>query len=93
MTGLSRADRAFVDILSAVSSGNSSISRRRAISNAARLTEIDDEIAAIRENLLELTEQAAARSGAADEEFAAERIAQQEARIAFLTKQRDALVK
>jgi len=61
--------------------------------NAARLTEIDQEIAAIRENLLELTEQAAARSGAADEEFAAERIAQQEARLASLIKERDALMK
>jgi hypothetical protein len=61
--------------------------------NAARLAEIDADIAAIRENLLELTEQAAARSGAADEEFAAERIAQQEARLASLTKEREALAK
>ena len=61
--------------------------------NAARLAEIDADIAAIRENLLELTEQAAARSGAADEEFAAERIAQQEARLSSLTKEREALAK
>jgi len=61
--------------------------------NAARLAEIDADIAAIRENLLELTEQAAARSGAADEEFAAERIAQQEALLASLTKEREALAK
>ena len=33
----------------------------------ARLAELNDQIAAIRNNLRELTEQAAARSGAADE--------------------------
>ena len=45
-------------------------------------------IAAVRANLLELTEQAAAQSGAADEELAAERIARQERLLAALLKQR-----
>ncbi|MGD0142614.1 MAG: hypothetical protein ABSC92_05615 [Rhizomicrobium sp.] len=58
-----------------------------------KLAELDDEIAAVRDNLRELTEQAAAQSGAADEEFAAERIAKQEALLATLLKQREALAK
>ena len=61
--------------------------------DAARLAEIDAQIAIVRDNLTELTEQAAARSGAADEALAAERIAQQEAKLASLIKQRDALAK
>jgi hypothetical protein len=40
-----------------------------------------------------LTEQAAAQSGAADENLAGERIAQQEAELARLLKQRDSLSK
>ncbi len=55
------------------------------------LTEIDEQIAAIRENLRDLTEQAAARSGAADEDLADERIAAQEAQLAHLIKLREAL--
>ena len=42
--------------------------------------EIDARIAAIRENLRELVEQAAAYSGAADDELVSRRIADQEAR-------------
>jgi predicted nucleic acid-binding Zn-ribbon protein len=57
------------------------------------LAEIDERIAAIRENLRELTESAAARSGAADEGFAADRIAEQEAQLASLIKQQEALSK
>jgi hypothetical protein len=59
----------------------------------ARLAELDEEIAAVRANLLELTEQAAAQSGAADEEFAAERIARQERMLASLLKEREELAK
>ena len=59
----------------------------------ARLAEIDSEIAAVRDNLRQLTEQAAAQSGAADEDLAAERIEQQEALLASLIKQRDTLLK
>jgi hypothetical protein len=55
----------------------------------ARLAEIDEEIAAVRANLLELIEQAAAYSGGADEELAAERIARQERMLASLQKQRE----
>jgi predicted nucleic acid-binding Zn-ribbon protein len=61
--------------------------------DAARLAEINGRIAVIRKNLLELTEQAAARSGAADEDLAADRIAEQEANLASLLKERDALSK
>jgi hypothetical protein len=55
------------------------------------LTEIDERIAIARENLRELLEQAAAYSGAADEELMSQRIGEQEARLKLLTKQRDEL--
>jgi hypothetical protein len=55
------------------------------------IAEIDDRIAVIRENLRELVEQAAAYSGAADEELTSQRIAEQEAQLALLMKQRDEL--
>ena len=42
------------------------------------LAEIEQRIAAVRENITELVEQAAAYSGAADEELASRRIAEQE---------------
>jgi hypothetical protein len=57
------------------------------------LAEIDERIAAVRENLTELTEQAAAYSGAAVEELAAKRIADQEAQLERLTRQRDQLLR
>ncbi|TCR62500.1 hypothetical protein [Bosea sp. BK604] len=57
------------------------------------IAEIDGRIAALRENLSELIEQAAAYSGAADEELMSQRIADQEAEIARLMKQRDALAR
>lgn len=66
-------------------------SRKTLMPDADRLAEINAQIAVIRDNLLELTEQAAARSGAADEDINAERIAEQEAKLASLIKQRDAL--
>jgi hypothetical protein len=55
------------------------------------LAEIEERIAAVRENLTELTEQAAAVSGAAVEELNAQRIADQEAQLDRLTKLRDQL--
>jgi hypothetical protein len=55
------------------------------------LAELDERIAAARENLRELIEQAAAYSGAADEELMSERIANQEAQLKLLTEQRDEL--
>jgi len=57
----------------------------------SNLAELDQRIAAARENLRELIEQAAAYSGAADEELMSERIAKQEAQIKLLTTQRDEL--
>ena len=53
--------------------------------------ELDDRIAIVRANLRQLTEQAAALSGAGDEARIADRIAEQEAELDRLTKQRDAL--
>lgn len=53
--------------------------------------EIDDRIAAIRENIRQLIEQAAAYSGAADDELSSRRIAAQEAKLEELIRQRDAL--
>jgi ABC-type transporter Mla subunit MlaD len=58
----------------------------------ATLTELNRRIAAIRETIRELIEQAAAYSGAADDERTAERIADQEAKLAALLKKRDALL-
>jgi len=56
------------------------------------LAQIEERIAAVRENLTELTEQAAAYSGGATEELTAQRIADQEAQLELLTKQRDELL-
>ena len=55
------------------------------------IAEIDARIAEIRENLRDLVEQAAAYSGAADDELVSQRIADQEALLARLTDQRDKL--
>jgi hypothetical protein len=55
------------------------------------IAEIDERIAEIRENLRDLVEQAAAYSGAADDELVSQRIADQEALLARLTEQRDRL--
>jgi uncharacterized small protein (DUF1192 family) len=57
------------------------------------LAELDRRIAAVRQNISDLVEQAAAYSGASDESRAADRIAQQEQELARLTAQRDALKK
>jgi len=57
------------------------------------LVELDQRIAAIRENIRELVEQAAAFSGAADDELVSQRIADQQARLDRLTKEREAIVR
>jgi hypothetical protein len=57
------------------------------------VAELDERIAAVRENLRELVEQAAAYSGASDEDLASRRIAEQEAELELLTRQRDKLVR
>lgn len=56
------------------------------------LPEIEDRSAILRDNIRQLTEQAAAFSGAADEERNADRIAQQNEELERLIKQRDALL-
>jgi len=55
------------------------------------LAEVEARIADVRENLRELVEQAAAYSGAADDELVSQRIADQEALLERLTEQRDRL--
>ena len=54
------------------------------------ITELDERIAMIRQNINELIEQAAAYSGAEDENRTAERIAQQEQELSRLIELRDA---
>ena len=56
------------------------------------LSELETRIAAIRENIHELIERAAALSGAADEDRMANRIADQEAKLEALIRERDALL-
>jgi hypothetical protein len=55
------------------------------------LAEIDRRIAIARDNIRQLIEQAAAFSGAEDEDRNADRIAQQTEELEKLIKQRDAL--
>jgi hypothetical protein len=59
----------------------------------AALAEIERRIQIVEDNLRELMEQAAAYSGAADEERNADRIAEQQAKLDALLKERDALLK
>jgi hypothetical protein len=61
------------------------------MAESADLIEINKRIGFIRDNLRELVEQAAAFSGAADEGLTSERIAQQEAQLAALLKERERL--
>ena len=61
--------------------------------NDADLIEIDKRTAIIRDNIRQLIEEAAAFTGAADENRIADRIADQEARLAALLKEREALAK
>jgi hypothetical protein len=56
------------------------------------ITELEQRIAVIRQNISELIENAAAYSGAADENRNADRIAQQEQELANLIKLRDTLL-
>ena len=57
------------------------------------LPDIEDRIAVLRDNIRQLTEQAAGSSGAADEERTANRIAEQQDELDALIKQRDAMMK
>lgn len=55
------------------------------------VTELDNRIAIVRANLRELVDQAASSAGAANEELLSQRIAEQEAKLASLRKQREEL--
>ncbi len=57
------------------------------------LQEIEDRMAITRENIRQLIEQATAQSGAGDELRNADRLADQQAELDRLTKERDALLK
>lgn len=57
----------------------------------AMIAEIDNRIAVLRDNMRQLVEQAAAFSGAADEERTSQRIADQQEQLDRLSKQRDDL--
>jgi len=63
------------------------------MSNGRSLSELEQRIAMIRDNIRQLVEQAAAFSGAEDEARNADRIAQQTEELEKLVKQRDALLK
>jgi len=62
-------------------------------SSSMSLSELDARIAIVRDNIRQLIEQAAAFSGATDEERNADRLAQQNEELERLTKERDALPK
>lgn len=57
------------------------------------LGEIDKRIAIVRDNLRQLVEQAAAQSGAADDDRVSRRIAQYEAELEQLKEQRETLTR
>jgi len=57
------------------------------------LSEIESRIAILRDNIRQLTEQAAAMSGAGDEARNADRIAAQQEELDRLVKQRDEMMK
>jgi hypothetical protein len=63
------------------------------MADAATLAELDRRIAAVRDNIRQLIEQAAAYSGAADEDRSADRIAAQDAQLTALLNEREAAAK
>jgi hypothetical protein len=63
------------------------------MSNGSSLADLEDRIAILRDNIRQLIEQAAAFSGAEDEDRNADRIAQQNEELERLVKERDALLK
>ena len=62
------------------------------MADQAALAEIERRIRIVEDNLRELMEQAAAYSGAADEERNANRIADQQAKLDALLREREALI-
>ena len=65
---------------------------RRRWQTRAALADIERRIQLVEDNLRQLVEQAAAYSGAADEERNADRIAEQQAKLDALLKEREALL-
>jgi hypothetical protein len=65
----------------------------RAVQPSPAVADLDERIALLRNNLRDLTEQAAASSGASNEELLSNRITEQEARLQLLIKQRDQLTR
>ena len=61
--------------------------------NSLSLPELNDRIAIIRDNIRQLVEQAAATSGAQNEERTSVRIAQQQEELDKLVKERDSILK
>jgi hypothetical protein len=61
--------------------------------NSLSLSELNDRIAILQDNIRQLVEQAAGSSGAGDEERTSERIAQQNEQLDKLVKARDAMLK
>ena len=61
--------------------------------NSLSLPELNDRIAVLRDNIRQLVEQAAASSGAQDEERTSGRISQQQEELEKLVKERDAMFK
>jgi predicted ATPase len=62
------------------------------MTDSVELREVERRIQVVEDNLRQLQEQATAVSGAADEERIANRIADQEAKLAALLKQREVLI-
>jgi predicted ATPase len=62
------------------------------MTDSIELREVGRRIQVVEDNLRQLQEQATALSGAADEERIANRIADQEAKLAALLTQREALI-
>lgn len=63
------------------------------MADEATLADLDKRIQIVEDNLRQLIEQAAAYSGAADEEHNADRIADQQAKLDALLKEREALAR
>lgn len=63
------------------------------MADQAALHDVEKRIQIVEDNLRQLVEQAAAYSGAADEERNADRIADQQAKLDALLEEREALLK
>jgi len=76
------------------SPGRPGAEKEQVMTNGSTLSlpEMEDRIAILRDNIRQLTEQAAALSGAADEARAADRIAAQQADLDRLVAERDAIL-